>query len=419
MCDHKGVSNQNMSPPQLQIPEPLKGSEKGTWAEQSIVERLPAILRRTRDENDFPAAIDERLNELGSEIPEGPICHLRDHHAPDLRKWKAYIAPYQGEDWLQPPWFFVEHYFYRRIMEAVSYFDGGPDPFRRQKEKGLRKAESVILPLASKVREGLKSDPPCLQFFKEMMYLNLWGNQGDLSLWPAESDETPDHTDLDKANDHLLADDSGQAARIFLERGEKQLVVDFLIDNAGFELVSDLAFADLILSGGWASKVRFHVKRHPTFVSDAVVKDVEHTISVLSASKRDRICEFGNRLQGHAAAARLTLHPDFFWNSPLAFWDLPERLVRFLGQADLLVSKGDANYRRLLGDRRWNFQLPFDSVVDYLPASLVALRVLKADVVVGLTPREIHRARKADPRWMVDGRWGVIQFSPPKGGGKG
>jgi len=408
-----------MSPPQNQIPEPLKGSEEGTWAEQSIVERLPAILSRTREENDFPAAIDDRLIELGSEIPEGPIRHLRDHHAPDSGEWQAYIAPYQGEDWLQPPWFFVEHYFYRRIMEAVNYFEGGPDPFRRQKEKGLRKAETVILPLASKVREGLESDPPRLQFFQEMMYLNLWGNQGDLSLWPADSEETPDHTDLDKANDHLLADDSEQAALILQERGESQLVVDFLIDNAGFELVSDLAFADLILSGGWASEVRFHVKRHPTFVSDAVVKDVEHTISVLSASKRDRICEFGNRLQGHTAAARLTLHPDFFWNSPLAFWDLPERLVRFLGQTNLIVSKGDANYRRLLGDRHWNFQLPFDSVVDYLPASLVALRVLKADVVVGLTPSEIHRARTADPRWMVDGRWSVIQFSPPKGKARG
>lgn len=408
-----------MSPPQHQIPEPLKGSEKGTWAEQSIVERLPAILRRTRDENDFPAAIDDRLNELGSEIPQGHIRHLRDHHAPDSGDWQAYITPYLGLDWLQPPWFFVEHYFYRRIMEAVGYFEGGPDPFRQQKEKGLRKAETVILPLASKVREGLESGLPCVPFIKEMMVLNLWGNQGDLSLWPADSEETPDHTDLDKANDHLLADDSGQAALILQERGESQLVVDFLIDNAGFELVSDLAFADLLLSGGWASKIRFHVKRHPTFVSDAVVKDVEHTISVLSASKRDPISQLGNRLQGHAVAARLNIHPDFFWNSPLAFWDLPERLVRFLGQADLLFSKGDANYRRLLGDRHWNFQLPFDSVVDYLPVPLVALRVLKADVVVGLTPREIHKARTVDPRWMVDGRWGVIQFSPPKFEGRG
>ncbi|MBS3751649.1 MAG: DUF89 family protein, partial [Anaerolineales bacterium] len=75
--------------------------------------------------------------------------------------------------------------------------------------------------------------------------------------------------------------------------------------------------------------------------------------------------------------------------------------------------------RRLLGDRHWNFQLPFDSVIDYLPVPLVALRVLKADVVVGLTPREIHKARTADPRWMVDGRWGVIQFSPPKDEGRG
>ena len=42
--------------------------------------------------------------------------------APDLDAWKNYVNPYLGQNWYQPPWFFTEHYFYRRILEATGYF---------------------------------------------------------------------------------------------------------------------------------------------------------------------------------------------------------------------------------------------------------------------------------------------------------
>jgi hypothetical protein len=49
-----------------------------------------------------------------------------------------------------------------------------------------------------------------------------------------------------------------------------------VVDNAGFELVCDLALADAIVCGTRAGSdssatVTLHVKAHPTFVSDAMV----------------------------------------------------------------------------------------------------------------------------------------------------
>lgn len=404
-----------MSPSQSPLPERLKGSERGTWAQTTIVERFPDILQRTLRENEFSPPVERRLRDLAQDIPSAPIRHLRDPIAPDSKAWREYITPVEGMSWLEVSWFFAEHYFYRRIMEAVGYFAGGPDPFQRQKEQGLASSWDMIYPLAGKIQRWLETnlDPEAVG---EMIYLNLWGNQADLSLWPADSRDSPAHGNLEQAQRHLLANDRPRAlSRLKRIKGE-DAVIDFIVDNAGFELASDLAFADLLLSGEWAGEVRFHLKGHPTFVSDAVRKDVIHTITRMQDRSADHTSRLGSRLEGHLQHSRLTLWEDFFWNSPLDFWSLPGGLDDALAQADLLISKGDANYRRLLGDRHWPYHTPFTEVVDYLPLPLLALRTLKAEVVVGLSRKVIKQTRQQDPDWMVNGRWGVIQYAAPRSG---
>ena len=51
------------------------------------------------------------------------------------------MAPYQGQNWLSAPWFVVETWFFRRILEATGYFQPGSgqgiDPYGPQKEAGL------------------------------------------------------------------------------------------------------------------------------------------------------------------------------------------------------------------------------------------------------------------------------------------
>jgi hypothetical protein len=108
---------------------------------------------------------------------------------------------------------------------------------------------------------------------------------------------------------------------------------------------------------------------------------------------------------------RLTDHP--FWTSPLPFWEMPESLREELSRADLLISKGDANYRRLLGDAHWRPTTPFGDVLGYVPAPLLAIRVCKAEIVVGLRAEQIEHLDRADPAWLVNGHWGVIQFVKP------
>jgi hypothetical protein len=133
----------------------------------------------------------------------------------------------------------------------------------------------------------------------------------------------------------------------------------------------------------------------------------------LYASSDSQVQDLGKRLKQHVRVERLQLVEDFFWTSPLAFWEMPATLRTELSYADLLISKGDANYRRLLGDRHWPFITPAEDVLRYVPAPLVALRVCKSEVIVGLRPGQPEELDQVDPDWKINGEWGMIQFVRP------
>ncbi|HEX6304227.1 MAG TPA: ARMT1-like domain-containing protein, partial [Anaerolineales bacterium] len=92
---------------------------------------------------------------------------------------------------------------------------------------------------------------------------------------------------------------------------------------------------------------------------------------------------------------------------------LPAHLQQELAGADLIISKGDANYRRLLGDRHWPFTIPAADVLRYAPAPLLAVRVCKSEVVIGLQPAQVEALDMIDAGWKVNGEWGMIQFVNP------
>ena len=83
---------------------------------------------------------------------------------------------------------------------------------------------------------------------------------------------------------------------------------------------------------------------------------------------------------------------------------------RELGAARLVISKGDAHYRRAVGDALWAPETPFSRVTSYFPAPLLALRTLKSDPIVGLPGGVAERLDLEDPRWRVNGRRAVASL---------
>lgn len=231
--------------------------------------------------------------------------------------------------------------------------------------------------------------------------------------------------------------------------------VDVIVDNAGLELVADLCLADFLVSAGVASQVVFQLKGHPTFVSDATAADVRETVRCLGGldpAAYPGCVALAKRWRAHLGPkGSWLLREDLFWAQPFAFWEMPRRLLegeaglgvegdgtsgdasgccndggsgggggggggdesKALDPCHLAFTKGDANYRRLLGDRAWAWEAPFTDVVSYLPhVTVCALRTLKSELGCGMAKDATARAAAEDPAWMVSGRFGVIQVAP-------
>ncbi|MEM9542591.1 MAG: damage-control phosphatase ARMT1 family protein [Cyanobacteria bacterium P01_E01_bin.42] len=387
-----------MKQPPLPLPSPILCSEADSFAYYTIANRLPAILKQIIEKNNFSARINANLEQLQNEIFTGKIRAIAADGGSDLEDWEHYIQPYKNKSWFDVPFYFIEAYFYRRILEATEYFQTGEaiDPFTVSKQEGLRSHLDSI-------RNILKSS----QNLTGLLHGVLWGNRADLSLWKVGGSDR-DTFSLDPQQDKILVDDTPRILeRLATMQRER---IDFIIDNAGFELTCDLLLCDRLLQEKIADTIVLHLKADPIFVSDATIADVNYTLQIFAEDEIEEVRSLSHRLQNAIASSALILQADRFWNSPLAFWELSDRLTEELAKASLVFIKGDANYRRLLGDRHWDFTASFSQIIDYFPASFVALRTLKSEIITGLQPEQIDRLNRENSQWAIDGSRGVIQF---------
>jgi uncharacterized protein with ATP-grasp and redox domains len=395
------------------LPPPLRGTDPESFTHHTITVRWPRILRRVIEENEYPARINDRIRALIDDLPDAPVRLLDDPGAPDEQLWNERVEPYRGQSWLEIPWFFGETYLYRRLLEATSYFQPGPgwhnDPFTEQKRRGYDQSVDAIRTLAQARATALDEKGGQREELVRLLKTALWGNQADLSMWGA-GEQSPDHLGTGQEEEHLLADDTTTVLD-HLDALNRPARIDVWADNAGFELVTDLALADGLLAAGLADPLVLHVKTHPTFVSDATVGDVHATLDRLAAGDDGATRALADRLHDAFKTGRLQLRDPLTWTSPLRAREFPATVNAELARADLLISKGDANYRRLLGDRHWEVTTPFAEIVSYFPAPLLALRTLKAEIACGLSTEQVDRLNDTHPDWLTSGEWGVIQFA--------
>jgi uncharacterized protein with ATP-grasp and redox domains len=409
------------SSPKPPLPEPLSGEKEGSFAHFTVTTRLPKIIRETLADNDFPENIRKNLVDLISEIPDTPLKPLQDTSAIDVQDWRVYLRPYRDSNWLQVPWFLVEMYLYRRILDEIEYYQPGEfegyDPFIKQKQRVLHSASSSIINLGQLLRSSLgrrvTSEEELRADFHQLLVLNVWANQADLSMW-STSEKRPDHQRTADQRAHLLVDDADLLYDNITAPVQTINRVDFILDNFGPELVHDIGLADFLLSHELSSKVRFHAKPRPHFVSDAMIKDIHVTIDYLAEFPDKSAQDLAKRIRNHIYEGRLEIKDDYFWTSPLPFWKMPDYIREEVSESSLVISKGDANYRRLTGDLDWPFATPFDQVVSYFPVPLLAQRVLKAELALGLNPQQVQKLDYEDPDWLINGNWAVIQFFPSR-----
>jgi len=443
--------------PKLPIPDPILSDVPGTWAYDTMSRRVDEeILQRTYDDNkeiwetkEF-SGILQRFQDLRNELQNAAATKLALPPAPpegcsDVRQtewdeWKQILDPFVSKEdtWLEAPWMVTEFYVYRRLLvDVIGYWDEfdrfeesgsvkNPgylyDPFAPQKRAGLESsvasAESVMAKINNLVdSSGENGDID--QGTKLATSIALWGNKMDLSLWPADTKTaTKDifSAILDKAQEGLLHDDSSGLVEYCEKlRAKGGGNVDIIVDNAGFELITDLALGQYLVESGIAKCVTFQLKSHPTFVSDALEKDllehVNHYAEMDDAYPNAKLS--GSKWKSFLENGSWKCSENNFWVQAFPMWEMTEPLWSDMHErCDLAFVKGDANYRRLLGDCQWDMSgASFQDVVgNYFPCPVCALRTLKAEIGCGMEADQVERAKSLDDNWLTNGRFGVLQI---------
>ena len=378
-------------------------SEAGSFAEHTILKRKPQIIANIIATNDYPGSIVDGLESFRQEIAEAPVAPLRED-AEDAPAWLEAWRAREGRYWLELDWFFAEAYFYRRVLEVVRYFQPGPwhgvDPFESQKQEAL---EEGLGPLAHFYRSlplGLRWEEALPRWLSR----SLWGNRVDLSNITVATPGDPEESD----EQALLLIDHREAVRQVLASGIGRS--DFVADNSGSELLADLGLIDMLLSHDVVDRLHLHAKGQPYFVSDAMPKDVQISRRALCLASEPALRRLGRRLEQHLTSERLVIHSHPFWTSWQHYSAFPPDLRHSLSKSDLIVLKGDANYRRLVDDRHWPTTAPLEEIAGHMPTPFVAIRTLKSEIVVGLPEGLAQDLMSQESDWMINGRRGIIHL---------
>lgn len=345
------------------------------------------------------------------------------------------------------------------------------DVFRSEKQKAFESAKTSILALSSLLLDSLKQlnsagnsndrDKMKKTQFSHFMEFALWGNKTDLSLHPTATNkeevlkslQSSELSELDTLRESILVNDMERVYEYLSQLVQQQqqqqqstssIRIDIILDNAGYELFTDLILAEWLTSAGFATDIHFHVKEYGWYVSDVTEFDLLWTVQQLSASEDPVVKELGERWKNERLPSCYTAGGEFISSSLVnsnsnssgsgskqgkwfiekhEYWTLPgdyQELVHLapdlyerLKSPQLLIFKGDLNYRRLIGDREWSSTTLFTTALgEFRPAPIVTLRTLKAEVVVGLGEGVESKVSSIDSSWLSNGKWALISYAP-------
>ncbi|KAF0736474.1 hypothetical protein Ae201684P_007265 [Aphanomyces euteiches] len=381
------------------------------FAREAMESRLPVLLNDMADQNAKHGTLDAKnianLRALANEVATNqPIRALSNPESDPVWHvdWKKYA---EGHTWHNAAWFFAEVYLFRLVLDVTGFEVHGVDPYHCQKMAELDDPTPWRLLESAALLHDL--DSPIDEKLTILIKLSLWGNKADGAYKQVKDSIRGSHATLDVDDAYLLTDHTPQViAHLTKLDGTKP--VHFINDNCGTEILLDLALADHLLTNNWCPSIILHTKAKPTYISDATPQDVVETISLMGASTRTKTVQaLAARLQAHLDSGRLIPQGHEFWNQYRFYFELPEDLTVTLASAGLVISKGDANYRRFLGDRLWPATTDIATAAPFFPTSFVALRTMKSDPIVGIAPEVEAALNVEDLKWRVNGKRGVIQ----------
>ncbi|GAV30557.1 hypothetical protein PMKS-004071 [Pichia membranifaciens] len=369
---------------------------------------------------------------------------------PSLQSYNDVLATMKEKStWLSGPWLFTECYLYRvldLIVKSQSKWVNF-DIFEVLKRDTFKSSKFGIYELAiryKKLSEELKKTAQVeieklRILFEEFIDISLWGNATDLSLLANATLEDIQSRQgkeaREKSAKNIIANDLPEAWKRLVAVPFEERRIDFVLDNAGFEFYTDLSLSLFLLDAKLVKTVVFHCKTRPWMVSDTMVKDYKLFLQDMRNTEwfpdhQEELEYFASSIEHYHDTEQFQLTDSEFWTSALDYSCLSPHEIKYGGaelykyfqNSTVVIVKGDLNYRKLTGDRKWPKTTPFVDAIDQLATSdihILALRTCKADVCVGL-PEGLEekliafwkqQGNELGELWCSSGKWAVISYS--------
>lgn len=417
----------------------LSGRFKQSFAYVTLQNRLPGIMQQVKQ------TLFKEKNELVEEFGENVLKDIaqikisidrlinelvRDRQftlflgvEADKAQWNAFLMelPRPKRSYYRACWLHSECYLYRRLY---SFFENSKylrnfDYFSDLKREDLKLSSRAIILLTEATR-NIRKD---FDVFSKLMRINMWSNRFEVHVTAYTFDAEDSHPAIDvldrvaTLDKHLLVDDTILVWNCLLRaKGQKDIILDYICDNGGFEIFTDLLFMEYVLDHHLVTQVRLHVKAIPWYISDIMEHDVHWTIEYLQKFPNAMVSNLGNKLHRLMAARRIIVAPlSHFWTGPQSYFvmiDSNSELYNYISHAQLAIFKGDLNYRKLLGDYIWDSTEEFITCLrGFRPTNMCAMRNVKCEVICGLPEGLTDFLFRVDSTWMISGKYGVIQYT--------
>lgn len=455
------------------LPRPYLTSDKGTFGEFTANTRWAIILQNAVEDTEYSMKHDKQDIDAGKDILINLKAFKKEVEDNDkLRPFtqdemKIANVPLSfneflenegsKETWFNSSWLFAEIYLYRRVNVAFamnakkhgSKFWAEFDIFNRLKQETFQLSQYGVTELAIRyvnLNKHLQTDIDVETkqiLFKEFLEISLWGNATDLSLLTNATLDDIKSVQGAKAREEsesrILINHTKNAFDL-LEKTAPNNRIDIVLDNSGFELYADFMLALFLIQSKLANKIIFHAKDIPYMVSDVMMKDFYLLLDDLVDRKffdvkTDSVEDQALRKVNHDITEYVKngifeFKTDPFWTVDLDYTHIDPKETKYNGakihedflNSNLVIFKGDLNYRKLVGDRTWDKTTSFKTALGDLGHNgikLVSLRTCKADVQVGLPKGKDEELttfwEKDHPGkgnwWVSSGKWAIISYN--------
>ncbi|KAK4037897.1 damage-control phosphatase ARMT1 [Daphnia magna] len=424
----------------------LSAGVPGSFAYRTVKDRMPVILTKVIDflcrnkheilESSTAEAgsiedlklIIGKLSQLRSEMQTNKTLRpleISSSHLRDGAKWNNELIEAKDSSspqWFSSPWLLVECYMYRAIycIFENSIHLKRLDPFSHMKEELIISQKYVLSQLVAytnDLSQTITSASHLQANFMKLLEISLWANRNDLSLSGGNAETKPGSflDDVEQLSSHILVNNANELW-LYVEQVQKDFrnkELGIIMDNSGLEMVADLCLAVYCISHQLFDRVIFYVKKIPWFVSDTTFDDLQWALHYMEKDVPEMQC-FASKCLGYLDSQQFQVVEEGYFTLPLPYHVMNKEdpdLYNKLSQSQLLIFKGDLNYRKLGADIDWPSTTTFEKFLQgFKPAPLVALRTIKAEIICDIPSTKVSELELLDKDWMTKGDYGLIQF---------